>query len=380
MKITAVEAYLLSFPSAELVPHASFRDNLTVVKRDALLVRISTDAGLFGYAPAPPCSRSKQAIDRLVAPFLIGRTLGDPDALRILFQQGAGADPEISRIYSSVEIALYDALGKERNLPVSELIGGRVRERIRLYASPTMYLSSEGSSAEGVRTRDLGFGAYKMHLAGVSDRDVPAVRHTREAVGPDLDLMVDAHAWWHSPQLTHSPAAVERLARELGEYQIAWLEEPLPPADHAAYAHLKQLDLVPLASGVHEPNELRYLDLIETGAVDYVQMDVVRQGGYSTARRMFPDVTRAGLNFSLQTRGTGLDVIAAGHLGVCWPESVVGWLEYPCDRDADILKQPLRIEHGYLIVPSGPGLGVEIDESVIWRYPWIEGPCVLSIG
>src|ERR1700722_5790293 len=155
MKITAVEAYLLSFPSAELVPHASFRDNLTVVKRDALLVRISTDAGLFGYAPAPPCSRSKQAIDRLVAPFLIGRTLGDPDALRILFQQGAGADPEISRIYSSVEIALYDALGKERNLPVSELIGGRVRDRIRLYASPAMYLSPEECSAGAVRARGL---------------------------------------------------------------------------------------------------------------------------------------------------------------------------------------------------------------------------------
>jgi L-alanine-DL-glutamate epimerase-like enolase superfamily enzyme len=257
------------------------------------------------------------------------------------------------------------------------LIGGRVRDRIRLYASPATQLSSEECSHEAVRARGLGFGAYKMHLAGGLDDDLSAVRHTREAVGPDLDLMVDAHAWRRAPHPVHSTADVERLARELGEFQIAWLEEPLPPADHAAYAHLKQLDLVPLACGVHEPNELRYLDLIETGAVDYLQMDVVRQGGYSTARRMFPDVTRAGLNFSLQTQGTGLDVIAAGHLGVCWPESVVGWLEYPFDLDADILKQPLHIEHGDLMIPSGPGLGVEIDESVIWRYPWIEGPCVL---
>ena len=384
MKITAVEAYLLSFPISEpLVSGKSTPVKSTFAKRDALLVRISTDAGLFGYAPAPPFKHSKQMIDCLVAPFLIGRTLGDPDALRILFQQGAGADPEVSRIYSSVEIALYDAVGKERNLPVSEMIGGRVRDRIRLYASATMNPPVGGYPAEAARARYLGFGAYKMRLGGGPDEDLTAVRQTREAVGPDLDLMVDARAWWRSPHPGYSPAAVERLARQLGEYQIAWLEEPLPPADHAAYSHLKQLDLVPLASGAHEPNELRYLDLIETGAVDYVQMNVVRQGGYATARRMFPDVTRAGLNFSLQTRGTFLDVIAAGHLGVCWPENVVGWLEYPCDPPsvtlpAEILKHPLRIEHGDLIVPSGPGLGVEIDESVIWRYPWMELPCVLS--
>ena len=113
-------------------------------------------------------------------------------------------------------------------------------------------------------------------------------------------------------------------------YRIAWLEEPLPPDDHAAYLALKEKDLVPLASGEHEPNEERYLDLILTQAVDYVQMDVCCQGGYSLGRRLFAEIARQGLSFAFHSWGTALEVAAAAHLGICWPQLVVEWLEYPC--------------------------------------------------
>src|SRR6266852_3527842 len=386
MKITGVEAYLLSYPLPKPLLLSYYGGERTILKRDAMLVRVSTDNGLFGYAPGQASEKTKQAIDHLIAPFLIGRTLGDPDALRILFQQGSGADAEVSKIYSSVEIALYDLAGKARNLPLSELIGGRVRDRIRLYGSAGMYMSPDEYAAEAVRVRDMGFSAYKMRTGRGPEEDLAAVRKMREATGPDFDLMVDAHTWWRMGDRSYSKETVERLAKQMAESRIAWLEEPLPPDDHEAYLRLKNLDLVPLASGEHEPNELRYLDLIDSGAVDYVQMDVVCQGGYGTARRLFPDIVRAGLRFAFHSWGTALEVIAAAHLGVCWPESVVRWLEYPCystDRGAfmypfplasEILKQPLTIEQGDLIVPRGPGLGVDIDESVIWRYPWIPGP------
>jgi L-alanine-DL-glutamate epimerase-like enolase superfamily enzyme len=120
--------------------------------------------------------------------------------------------------------------------------------------------------------------------------------------------------------------------------------------------------------------------------VDYIQMDLISQGGYATARRLFPDIARAGLRFAFHSFGTALETIAAAHLGVCWPESMVRWLEYPCYSTdtqafsypfplaAEILKQPLAIERGQVVVPRAPGLGVEVDESVIWRYPWINGP------
>ena len=157
MKITAVEAYLLSYPFPEPLRLSYYGGERTIVKRDAMLVRISSDTGLVGYAPGQPTQQTKHVIDRLIAPFLIGRTLADPDALRILFQQGPGSDAEVSKVYSAVEVALYDLAGKAANLPVSELIGGRVRDRIRLYGSAGMYMPPEGYAAEASRVLS-GFG------------------------------------------------------------------------------------------------------------------------------------------------------------------------------------------------------------------------------
>jgi L-alanine-DL-glutamate epimerase-like enolase superfamily enzyme len=208
----------------------------------------------------------------------------------------------------------------------------------------------------------------------------------RDAVGPGFDLMVDAHTWWRMGDSSYDYPTVERLAREMAEYDIAWLEEPMPPADHESYRRLKEAGHVPLAAGEHEPSELEYLDLIQTECVDYVQMDVVCQGGYPTARRLMPEIAAGGLRFAFHSWGTALEVIAAAHLGVCWPETVVEWLEYPCysepDRAgmypfplaAEILKEPLHIDSGDLVLPRTPGLGVQIDERVIDKYPWIPGP------
>jgi len=208
----------------------------------------------------------------------------------------------------------------------------------------------------------------------------------RKAVGPDFDLMVDAHTWWRMGDSNYSLAMIEQLASDMAAHSIAWLEEPLPPADHEGYLALKEKDLVPLAAGEHEPNEERYLDLILTQAVDYVQMDVCCQGGYSLGRRLFTEIARQGMRFAFHSWGTALEVVAAAHLGVCWPALVVEWLEYPCYSSpgragmypfplaAEILTEPLEIERGDLIVPRAPGLGVTVDERVIERYPWIPGP------
>jgi D-galactarolactone cycloisomerase len=383
MKITGVDAYLLSFPFPEplrLTCHAGER---MLFKRDALLVRVSTAEGLAGYAPGHPDLETKHSIDRIIAPFLTGRALADPDTLRTLFQQGPGSDAALSRIYSAVEVALYDLAGKARNVPVSELIGGRVRDRIRLYGSAGMFRSPEEHSADALEVLSSGFPAFKMRAGRGPEEDLAGVRAVRDAAGPDLDIMVDAGAWSCMGDRSYAPETIERLSNEMRDLRVRFLEEPLPSADHEAYTRLRSLDLAPLAAGRHEPNELRYLDLIQSAAVNYVQMDLVSQGGYATARRLFPDIARAGLRFAFHNFGTALETVAAAHLGVCWPESVVRWLEYPCYsigmRDftypfplaGEILKQPLVVERGDLVVPRGAGLGVEIDESVIWRYPYV---------
>jgi L-alanine-DL-glutamate epimerase-like enolase superfamily enzyme len=386
MKIQSVRSFLLSYPLPEPVCLPFHGGERTILKRDAMFIRVETDNGLIGYAPGPGSERAHRAIQQTIGPFLEGRTLADPDALRILFLQGPGRNAELAKIYCTAEIALYDLTGKARGIPVSELLGGRVRDTIRLYGSAGMYMPPEGYAAEAAAIAELGFRAYKMRPAGGPETDLEAVCQMRKAVGPDFDLMVDAHTWWRMGDSSYSPATVEHLAAEMAAYQIAWLEEPLPPDDHAAYLALKQKDLVLLATGEHEPNEARYLDLILTQAVDYIQMDVCCQGGYALGRRLLAEIARQGLSFAFHSWGTELEVMAAAHLGICWPQMIAEWLEYPCYSSpgragmypfplaAEILTEPLRIERGDLIVPRAAGLGVTVDESVIERYPWIPGP------
>ncbi len=263
---------------------------------------------------------------------------------------------------------------------------GRVRDRIRLYGSAGMYMPPEGYAAEAAAVADLGFRAYKMRPALGPEQDLEAVCLMRQAVGPDFDLMVDAHTWWRMGDRSYRPETVEQLAKSLAGYQIAWLEEPIPPDDHAAYQRLKEKDIVALASGEHEPGEDGYLDLILTEAVDYVQMDVCCQGGYPLGRRLLSEIVRHGMGFAFHSWGTALEVIAAAHLGICWPGYVCEWLEYPCYSSpgragmypfplaSEILKEPLELDHGDLVVPRTAGLGVAVDESVVEHYPWIPGP------
>ena len=248
MKITAIEAYLLSYRLPEPVKLTYFGGERTILKRDAMLIRVTTDTGLVGYAPGQASIQSKQTVDQLIAPFLAGRTLADPDALRILFQQGPGADAEVSKVYSAVEIALYDLAGKAHNVAVSELIGGRVRDRIRLYGSSGMYQSPEGYAAEAVLSKSLGFTAYKMRPGNGPEADLEAVKQMRRATGPDFEIMVDAHTWWRMGNKSYSHETVEQLAKAMAEYRILWLEEPMPPDDHDAYVALNEKDLVPLAT------------------------------------------------------------------------------------------------------------------------------------
>jgi L-alanine-DL-glutamate epimerase-like enolase superfamily enzyme len=386
MRISSVRSFLLSYPFKEPLKLSFHGGERTILKRDAMLIRIDTDNGLTGYAPGPGSERAQAAIQSTIGPFLFGRTLADPDALRVQFFDGPGQNPDLAKVYCAVEIALYDLVAKSLGVPLSETIGGRVRDRIRLYGSAGMYMSPDRYAEEACAIADLGFRAYKMRPGRGPDEDLETVRLMRKAVGPDFDLMVDAHTWWRMGDRSYSFATVEQLAREMASQRVAWIEEPLPPDDHESYRRLKQEDLLPIASGEHEPNELRYLDLVLTQCVDYVQMDVCCQGGYAMARRLFSEIAHEGLKFAFHSWGTALEVLAAAHLGICWPEMVVEWLEYPCYSSEvrqgmypfplaeEIFTEPLEIDHGDLIVPRKPGLGVEVNESIIDRYPWIPGP------
>ncbi len=369
MKITAVDAILLSCPLPTPLRLPFYGGLRTILKRDALLVRITTDAGLKGFAPGPAHEAAAKQINGPIRQSLIGQ---DPT-------RSTSQDP-------AVQMALLDLKAQANRCPVSALLGGAKRKTIKLYGSAGMYMSPENSAREAAAIADMGFPAYKMRPGIGPDLDLKTVELMRKAVGPDVGLMIDAHTWWRMGDRTYTPRMITDLARAMAPYNLTWLEEPLPPDDHDSYRELHRADIVPIATGEHEHSEAGFEDLIAKNCADYLQMDVLCQGGFDAASRLFAKTQKHNLKFAFHSWGNDFEVLAAAHLGVCWPESVVEWLEYPCYSNNgrpgmypfpisdEILTEPLHIKSGHLHMPTQIGWGIPINESIIDKYPFIPGP------
>jgi L-alanine-DL-glutamate epimerase-like enolase superfamily enzyme len=380
VKIAKVESFLLSCPLPQPLQLTFWNGERTILKRDAMILRVTSDTGLRGYAPGPAHERAAKEIRDYLAPFLVGR-----DPLKWAEFKFKG-DLELTKTYHALEIAVMDLAARAAGKPLSELAGGRVRDTIKLYGSGGMYQPPERYAQEAADVQAMGFPAYKYRPALGPDEDLRTVKLMREKCGPKFGIMIDAHSWWRMGDKSYSFDQVARLAKEIAKYGPVWLEEPMPPDDHAAYRKLKAMNILPLATGEHEQDEAGFLDLIQTKAANYIQMDVCCQGGFAMGRRVCEALAKEGLKFAFHSWGTTLEVLAAAHFGVCFPESVVEWLEYPCHGNFgrkgmypfpladEILVKPLDIQNGILTVPKGPGLGVEVDERVIEKYPWIPGP------
>jgi L-alanine-DL-glutamate epimerase-like enolase superfamily enzyme len=380
MKISRVDALLMSCALPEPLELPFYGGTRTILKRDAMLIRVTTDTGLRGYAPGPAHETAATQIREHIAPFLDGR---DPREWRTF---GFDAPLDIEKTYHAVELALLDLVARFEGCPLSEVAGGRVRDRIKLYGSAGMYMAPEAYAAEAAAIKAQGFVAYKMRPALGAERDLDTVELMRAATGPDFGLMIDAHSWWRMGDRNYTPDTVASLARAMERYKPAWLEEPLPPDDHDAYRRLREQTRVPIATGEHEPDTAGLLDVAAGEMADIVQMDLLCQGGLGALTTVAQATAATKLRFAFHSWGTMLEVLAAAHLGICWPADVVEWLEHPCYANAgrvgmypfpaadEILAEPLTIEQGELVVPKGHGLGIDIDERVIDRYPFLPGP------
>jgi len=369
VRITEVDAILLSCPLPEPLKLPFFGGLRTIIKRDAMIVRVVTDMGRRGFAPGPAHEGAASEINGKIRQSLIGR-----DPMRVSCSSPV------------VQMALLDLRARFEGSPISDLLGGAKRKSIKLYGSAGMYMSPRDYAREAAAIARMGFPAYKMRPGLGPEQDLETVRLMREAVGPHVGLMVDAHTWWRMGDRSYTPQMIEDLARQMAPYNLTWLEEPLPPDDHTAYADLHQKNILPLATGEHEHDEAGFDDLISRNAADYLQMDLLCQGGFAAANRLFAKIQKHNLRFAFHSWGTAFEVLAAAHLGVCWPENVVEWLEYPCysapkragmypfPLSDEILSEPLNIRAGRLEMPTKPGWGIAIDEKVIEKYPYIPGP------
>src|SRR6185295_9702518 len=178
MKITNVQGFLMSYPMPEEIKLPFWGGVRTVSKRDAMLIKVTTDKGLTGYAPGPAFTRAVEEIDTVIKTFLVGKNPLEWKSFN--FQ----SSPEIVKTYYAVEVAILDLVGKFEGCGISELMGGKVRSKIKLYGSAGMYMSPEKYAEEAHAIQQMGFPAYKMRPALGPKEDLRTLELMRKATGP----------------------------------------------------------------------------------------------------------------------------------------------------------------------------------------------------
>ena len=366
MKITAIRLDRMRLPLDP--PFNAAWDPVPRRHFDATLVRVETDEGVTGYG-------SGDTMDGFAAfeELFIGR-----DPLQIASHVAAIETINFhAGRYWPLEAALWDIIGKVSGLPVSVLFGGASRS-IRAYASFGALMSPRARAESAVAATEAGFRAVKIRIG---QEDIPsglaAVRATREAVGDDVDIMVDLNQWWRMPgdiSAALDVASVRRLAGELAELGVLWLEEPLPAGDLGGMRMLREQAGIRVAGGEMARTTSELLDALSAGALDVVQPDVVLSVGMLRARTV-AEVARLGHHwFTPHTWTNGLGLMANLHVAAGvgggpyleFPYDPPGW---PAQRRDFFLAQPMLIDPGgWLSVPDRPGLGAEIDEAAVARW------------
>lgn len=337
------------------------------------LIEIHTDDGLIGMGS---CFTSKALVEaalELLRPMLIGQPANEPERVsetlrQKTFWQGRGGSVE--HAISGIDIALWDIFGKTCNESVSRLLGGRYRDRIRPYAS--ILFDEPGPLTEHLHSVvSRGYRAVKLGWRPFARRDSKTdellVKTARDAVGPDVDLLVDAggsEEFW-----PHDYKWAKRTAQMLADFDIGWFEEPLAPDDLEGYARLRQEATVPIAGGEVLTRRQSFIPWLVRGAVDIIQPDCTKCGGLTEARRIGWLADDLGILMVPHGWNTAVGVAADLQLVAAMP--VARYVEYltPCPYIEDLLVEPFRIDDdGYLQIPAGPGLGIEINRDALKKY------------
>lgn len=374
MEVSAVHAYVLEADLAE--PFAYSR--AWYASRTSMLIKIETDEGLVGWGESYGPARINAAIVRNLAPFLIGQ---DPLATEWIWQElyarfrDHGQKGSIIQAISGIDIALWDLKGKFFDQPIHRLMGGPMRSDVNAYATglyrkesgePEKYLAEEAASYV-----ESGFGAVKLKVGFGVAEDVRVTRAVREAIGPATGLMIDAnHAY--------DVVAAIRLGRQVEEFDIGWFEEPVPPEDIVGHREVRAKLNIPIASGECEFTRYGFCELITTRAVDYVQPDTCSAGGLSECKKIADMASAYGIRYVPHVWGSGIATAAALQLLAVLPSltppslnRIEPMLEFDCTshpvREA-ILSTPIRPQNGIVAIPSGPGLGVHVEQPAIDRF------------
>ena len=357
-----------------------------------LFVRIDTDAGISGWGEGS-LQYKDAALEAEILDF--GKFLEGKDPRRIdwiwssLYRRVTWAGGPISMsAISAIDLALWDLKAKSLEIPVWELAGGMHRDKVRVYANGWFEDLSEavpGVPAETVarqaspqlhaeaalRLRDAGWTALKFYPFGGPQTITPQrIRHgidlvkaVRDAVGPDMEIGIDVRA-------RLDPWSAGRVAQQLEQFNIAWMEEPILYDNIEAMAEFARSVNVPVSTGEQLYNRWEFRPLLATNTVRMIQPDICHCGGFSETRKIANMAETYYVPVAPHNSNGPISTLASLHLDMSIPnafmqEIFVSFIE----RYQEVLTNPIDISDGHATVPSGPGWGADIDLDVLAKYP-----------
>ena len=382
MKIKSVEARWLHVPIPEDKQHRS--DFGLHTSFDTTLVRIETDTGLVGWGEAKAAvggSGTYGALTHIInedlAPVVVGQDPRDPARLFEEMYNRSRAQyalkrghvfPDLARRgitvcgMSGIDIALWDLLGKHLDVPVWQLLGGRTHDWLPAYASGG-WAPAEGIGQELQSYIDRGgFKAVKMRV-GVQDEtvgnSVARVRAARDALGPDIDIMVDAHC-------TNTARDALRFARKVTECDLAWFEEPVTADELEGQVELRRATDIPIAAGESLITRFDFRDVIQARAIDILQPDPAICGGITETDRIATLAGAHQLRLAPHLWGGAIMFAAGFHVCIAQPSAFI--LEYSLGHNPmqhELATNMFPIVDGGMAAPEAPGLGIEINEDFV---------------
>jgi galactonate dehydratase len=346
--------------------------------RTWVFVRLRTDNGLTGWGEATLVFADAAVVGAIedLREFVIGI-----DPLRIedfwssRFYRTIFHGPSFYSAVAGVEHALWDLAGKHLGVPVYRLIGGACRERVRLYAN-TWFLGARTADEYAERASTVvaaGWDAIKFDpLPGsllMAGRDelrsaVEKVRAVREAVGPDVDVLIECHG-------RLSPESAIRFADALVPFRPLWIEEPVPAHNALAMRKVRAHSRIPVASGERLATRWQYRELLDLGAVDIIQPDMTQVGGLLEARRVADMAAIHDVRVAPHCPRGPIAMAVGLQFAVSTPNFMI--LEYPTDLGRvpwrqDLVESPEQIVDGHMTLPTAPGLGMELIERELIKH------------
>jgi len=344
-------------------------------------VRVYTDQGLYGQGESTDAAVGTDALVHQFRRFLVGEDPLNVDALwekvRVSGIFAGAQGGQYVTALTGVEIALWDLAGKALGLPVYQLLGGKFRDKIRIYCDSDM---EDPLGAESDRKlpwiKDQGFTAMKIDLDdatdprrfdkvnwtasnGEIDRMVTWVKHVRETIPKDMDLACDMHG-------RYDATTGKRVAVALEPYRLLWLEEPVPPEDIDAMADIRHSTTTPICCGENLYMRWGYRELFEKRAADIIMPDIQKVGGLSEGRKVANMAQAYYIPFAPHCVVSPIGTMSTAHVCASIPNFLVcewHWINH-LDLWKNWVKEGEIIQKGYVTVTDKPGFGVEMDEGV----------------